>query len=118
MASSYRHMKIRIGRIRDFGRIPAGVGFVTLCITLMLVAASVGSSEIYGFEVPELGTEKELERALLEAQCYHAHTPEEAVYIFLLALKKHNPVYRIAVMPQAEIPLFEEYIDTNSAING
>ena len=32
MASSYRNMKTRIRRIRDFQKVPKGIGLVTLCI--------------------------------------------------------------------------------------
>lgn len=111
MASSYRNMKTRISRIRDFRCLPKGIGLVTLCITLMLAAASVGNAEeIVGFEMPPMNTARNLERALLYARCYHAHTPEEAVWLFLRAYEENNVAYRMAVMPEAEIAGYEAFV--------
>ncbi|WP_300802976.1 M56 family metallopeptidase [uncultured Acetatifactor sp.] len=111
MAGSYRDMKIRIRRIRDFKRVPGKIGVVTLCITLILAVSAIGSAaeEGQGFPVPAIGSEKDLERALLYARCYHAHTPEEAVYLFLRSCRECSPVYRMAVMPEDEIPRYQEY---------
>ncbi len=44
MAGSYRDMKIRIRRIRDFKRVPGKIGVVTLCITLILAVSAIGSA--------------------------------------------------------------------------
>ena len=83
---------------------------MTLCITLMLAVAGIGSSaEEYSFEIPQIHTREDLETALLYAQCYHAHTPEEAVYLFLRACEERNLIYRMAVMPESEIPRYGEF---------
>lgn len=42
MANSFRNMKTRIRRIADFKKVPPGIGPVTLCITVMLSASSIG----------------------------------------------------------------------------
>lgn len=110
MASSYRNMKIRIRRIRDFRRVPRGVGFVTLCIVLMLALAGIGSSaRENGYTVSQIESKRELEYALLQARCYYARTPEEAVYLFLRAFKEGDTIYRMSVMPEKEIPQYEAF---------
>ena len=111
MASSYRNMRVRIRRIRDFQRMPGKLGLVTFCITLMLALAGIGSSaeEDNYFEIPQIESGKDLERALLYARCYHARTPEEAVYLFLRACEEQSAVYRMAVMPEEEIDGFEKF---------
>lgn len=111
MAGSYRNMKTRIRRIRDFRKVPEKIGLVTFCITLMLAVAGIGSSaqEAYSFQMPVIDSGEDLERALLYARCYHAHTPEEAVYLFLRAYEERSTVYRMAVMPEAEISRYEEF---------
>lgn len=111
MAGSYRNMKTRIRRIRDFRRVPGKIGVATLCITLMLSVSAIGSAaeDTEGFEVPEIHSEKDLERALLYARCYHAHTPQEAIWIFLRSCEEENMAYRMAVMPEAEISGYEDF---------
>lgn len=109
MASSYRNMKTRIRRIRDFGKVPKKIGLVTLCITLMLAVAGIGTSAENYSEIPQIETEQDLERALLNARCYHARTPQEAVYLFLRACQEHSIVYRMIVMPEEEISRYEEF---------
>lgn len=112
MAGAYRNMKIRIRRIRDFKRVPRKIGMVTLCITLMLTVSAIGSTaeEAYDFDISEIDSEKDLERALLYARCYHAHTPQEAVCLFLRACEKNSPIDRMAVMPEKEIPQYREFV--------
>lgn len=111
MASSYRNMRVRICRIRDFRRMPGKLGLVTFCITLMLALAGIGSvaEESNYFEIPQIESGKDLEWALLYARCYHARTPEEAVYLFLRACEEQSTVYRMAVMPKEEIEAFEKF---------
>lgn len=110
MASSYRNMKIRIRRIRDFRRVPRGVGLVTLCIVLMLALAGIGSpARENGYTVSRIESKRELEYALLQARCYYARTPEEAVYLFLRAFKEGNTIYRMSVMPEKEVPQYEAF---------
>ncbi len=110
MASSYRNMKIRIRRIRDFRRVPGGVGLVTLCIVLMLALAGIGSpARENGYTVSRIESKRELEYALLQARCYYARTPEEAVYLFLRAFKEGNTIYRMSVMPEKEVPQYEAF---------
>lgn len=111
MASSYRNMKTRIRRIRDFSRVPGKIGVVTLCITLMLSVSAIGSAsgEACRMEIPQIDTAEDLERALLYARCYHAHTPQEAIYLFLRACQERSTVYRMAVMPEEEIARYEEF---------
>lgn len=111
MAGSYRNMKTRIRRIRDFRRVPAKIGLVTLCITLMLAAAGIGSAEeAVGFDIPRIDSEADMEKALLYARCYHVRTPEEAVYLFLRACEEENAAYRMALMPEEEISKYEEFV--------
>ena len=111
MAGSYRNMKIRIRRIRDFRHVPGKIGIVTLCITLMLAVSAIGSAaqEGYSFEVPKISSVKDLERALLYAKCYHAHTPQEAIYLFLRSCEERNTVYRMAVIPEEETARYEDF---------
>ncbi len=110
MASSYRNMRTRIRRIRDFRKVPRGVGLVTLCIVLMLALAGIGSSaRENGYTVSQIESKRDLEYALLQARCYYARTPEEAVYLFLRAFKEGNTVYRMSVMPDREVPQYEAF---------
>lgn len=110
MASSYWNMRTRIRRIRDFRRVPRGVGLVTLCIMLMLALAGIGSSaRENGYTVLQIESKQDLEYALLQARCYYARTPEEAVYLFLRAFKEGNTVYRMSVMPDKEVPQYEAF---------
>lgn len=110
MASSYRNMRTRIRRIRDFRRVPRGVGLVTLCIVLMLALAGIGSSaRENGYTVSRIASKRDLEYALLQAGCYYARTPEEAVYLFLRAFKEGNTVYRMSVMPEKEATQYEAF---------
>lgn len=111
MASSYRNMKKRIRRIGDFRKLPSHIGFVTLCITLMLAVAGIGSSaeEEDSFSIPQIDSQEDLEKAMVYAQCYRARTPEEAVYLFLRACRESNLIYRMAVMPEDEVSRYEEF---------
>ena len=111
MASSFRNMKTRIERIRDFRRVPGNIGFVTLCITLILTVASIGSSaeEFNTLKTPAVKSYKDLERGLLEARCYHAPTPHQAVYLFLRSVKERNIFYRMAVTPKAHVEGMENF---------
>jgi len=114
MASSYRNMKTRIHRIADFKKIPSGIGMVTLCITLILALAGSGSAEgAHSFEIPEMDSEKSLESALVYARCYEARTPEEAVYLFLRAVKEKNLLYRMAVLPAEQAADYEQFAKEN-----
>lgn len=111
MASSFKNIKTRIQRIKDFRRVPAGIGFVTLCITLMLTVASIGSSaeEYSALKTPVVNSRKDLERGLLEARCYHAPTPHQAIYLFLRSAMERNLFYRMAVMPEEYAEGFEDF---------
>lgn len=111
MASSFRNMKTRIVRIRDFSRVPGEIGFVTFCITLMLIVAGIGSSaeEYSSLKTPVVHSEQDLERGLLEARCYHAPTPYQAVYLFLCSVKERNLFYRMAVMPEEYASGLEDF---------
>lgn len=111
MAGSYRNMRTRIRRICDFHKVPGGSGFVAFCITLMLAVAGVGASaKACGFEIHEVETDTELQGELLKAQLYHAHTPEEAVYLFLRAVMERNVFYRMSVMPRERAEGYEEFV--------
>lgn len=111
MAGNYQNMKTRIERIRDFRRVPQGIGLVTACLTLMLAVAGIGSSSAENnyFEVPLVRSDRDLEWGLLEAQCYHAATPQQAVYLFLRAVRERNLFYRMAVSPLEEIESLERF---------
>ncbi|MCI9337152.1 MAG: hypothetical protein HFH93_06360 [Lachnospiraceae bacterium] len=113
MASSYRNMKTRIRRIRDFRKVPKRIGLVTLCITLMLTVSAIGSAagDMYRMEIPGVDSVDDLKKALLYARCYHAHTPYEAIYLFLRSCKESNTIYRMAVMPEKEIPRYGEFAE-------
>lgn len=111
MAGSCRNMRTRIRRIRDFRGVPEKIGLVTLWITLMLAMAGIGTAaqDPQALEIPEPTSAEDLDRALLYARCYHARTPEEAIYLFLRAYEERSTIYRMAVMPEAEIPRYEEF---------
>lgn len=111
LASSRRNMKTRIRRIRDFRKVPKETGLAALCITLILAVAGIGSSaeETHSFRVLPVSSEADLEKALLYAECYHARTPQEAVWLFLRAVDEKSTVYRMSVMPRDEIPQYEKY---------
>lgn len=111
MASSYQNMKTRIQRIRDFRMVPVGIGFVTFCITLMLVVAGIGSSAAGAgtLKVPLVKSERDLEWGLLCARCYCAETPQQAIYLFLRAAKERNLFYRMAVMPLEHVEGYENF---------
>ena len=111
MAGTFRNMKTRIERIRDFARVPVGIGFVTLCITLILTVASIGSSaEEYGsLKTPIVHSRRDLEQGLLEARCYHAPTPHQAVYLFLRSVMERNLFYRMAVVPSEHAEGLENF---------
>ncbi len=112
MASSYRNMKTRIRRIRDFQKVPGRIGLVTLCITLMMALACIGNpaKAEEGFTMPSIETSGDMEMALLHARCWHACTPEQAVYLFLRAFEQKNAVYRMIIMPGEDISGYEEYV--------
>ena len=110
MANSYRSMRTRIKRIADFRRVPSKVGFVALCITIILSVSSIAYCDGKNIISSGVKDEKDLNRVLLRAQLYEARTPEEAIYLYLKALKDMNPVYLMAVMPEEEIPIYEEWI--------
>lgn len=111
MASSFKNVKTRIQRIKDFRSVPADIGFVTLCITLVLTVASIGSSaeEYNTLKIPVINSRRDLERGLLEARCYHAPTPHQAIYLFLRGTLERNLFYRMAVMPQEHVEGFENF---------
>ena len=56
-----------------------------------------------------MARQRELERGLLEAQCYHAGTPQQAVYLFLRAVKERNLFYRMAVTPKEDVAELEAF---------
>ena len=110
MANSYRNMHTRIRRIADFRRVPAGVGFAALCITVILSVSSISyceAAKIVSCGVEDAG---DLERVMLRAMTYEAETKEQAVYLYLKAMKEMNPIYLIAVTPEEELPELEAWI--------
>lgn len=101
MANSFRNMKTRIGRIADFKKVPSGIGIVTLCITLMLSVSGIGYCREQSWQdFTDIKSEWELQAALLHAQLYEAKTVEEALYLYLAAMRSGNPLYLMAVMPE------------------
>lgn len=100
MANSFRNMKTRIRRIADFKKVPSGIGVVTLCITLILSASGIGYCQEEGLESTNIRSERDLRRALLEAQLYEAKSPAEALWLYLAAVQNGNPVYLMAVLPE------------------
>ncbi|MBQ8231236.1 MAG: M56 family metallopeptidase [Lachnospiraceae bacterium] len=111
MANSYRSMKIRIKRIVDFGKVPAGIGFAALCITIILSISSIANYDARkSIIVKDIENETDLNHAMLRAQVFEADTAEEAAYLYLKAMKDMNPMYLMAVLPKEEIPALEEWI--------
>ena len=110
MANSYRSMHTRMKRIVDFKRVPTGVGFVALCITIILSVASIGYCEAKNIVSCGVENEKDLERVMLRALTYEAETKEQALYLYLKAMKEMNPIYLMAVTPKEEVPALEAWI--------
>ncbi|MBR3762555.1 MAG: hypothetical protein IKK59_07410 [Lachnospiraceae bacterium] len=110
MANSCRNMHTRIKRIVDFRRVPEGVGFVALCITIILSVASIGYCEAKNIVSCGVEDKKDLERVMLRALTYEAETKEQALYLYLKAMKEMNPIYLMAVAPKEELPALEEWI--------
>ena len=110
MANSYRNMHTRIKRIADFRRVPAGVGFVSLCITVILSVSGIGYCDTQKIISCGVEDEKDLERVMLRSVTYEAETMEQAIYIYLKAMKEMNPIYLMAVTPEEELPELEAWI--------
>lgn len=110
MANSYHNMHTRIKRIADFRRVPHGVGFVALCITIILSVSAIGYCEAKTIVSCGVENEKDLERVMLRALTYEAETKEEALYLYLKAIKEMNPIYLMAVAPEEELPKLEAWI--------
>jgi len=110
MANSYRSMHTRIKRIADFKKVPAGLGFAALCITLLLSVSSVSYCE--SIKIVSCGVEKEedLERLILRALTYQARSKEEALYLYMKAMIEMNPIYLLSVVPKEETAQLEEWI--------
>lgn len=110
MANSYRNMHTRIKRIADFRRVPEGVGFVALCITVVLSTSVISYCEESKIISCGVEDERDLERVMTRAMIYEAETKEEAIYLYLKAMKEMNPIYLLAVTPNAELPELEAWI--------
>lgn len=112
MANSYRSMKLRIRRIADFGKVPSGIGIAALGITVILSISSIGYCEETGkiFKSTEINSEKQLSEAILCARVFDAKTPEEAIYLYLRAMRYGNPLYLMAVMPERWQEEYEEWM--------
>jgi len=110
MANSYRNMKTRIKRITDFRRVPGKVGFVALCITVIMGVSGIGSCEAKTIISCGVENERDLNNIMLRAMTYKAQTKEEAVYLYLKAMRGMNPIYLIPVMPKDDLPAYEGWI--------
>lgn len=112
MSNSYRSMRLRIKRIVEFGRVPSGIGIAALGITFILSISGIGYYEESGkiFRSYEIGSERQLSKAILYAQVFDAGTPEEAIYLYLRAMRYGNPLYLMAVTPESEQAEYEEWI--------
>lgn len=101
MANGAANIKIRLRRIIDFGHVPKENTFVSLCITLMLVMACIGyASSDHTFEAGN--QEIDRDRLRLKAQLYDVSTPQEALNIYMKALKERNEAYMALVLPDEE----------------
>lgn len=119
MANSFRNMKTRIRRIADFKKVPPGIGLVTLCITLILSVAGIGYCQgAESLDTKAIGSEKELVYAMLDAELYEAQTPAEALYLYLAAIRRRNPVYMMAVMPESMRQDYDKWVKDNYRWNG
>lgn len=110
MANSYRSMRTRMRRIVDFGRVPAGVGFVALCITTILSVSTIGYCEGKGIISCGVEDEGDLERVMLRALTYQPETTEQAIYLYMKAMKEMNPIYLLPVTPKEDLPQLEAWI--------
>ena len=110
MANSYCSMHTRIKRIADFKKVPAGLGFAALCITLLLSVSSVSYCESVKIVSCGVEDEKDLERIVLRAQTYQAESKEEALYLYMKSMIEMNPIYLLPVVPKEESALLEEWI--------
>ena len=110
MANSYRSMNTRIKRIADFKKVPAGLGFAALCITLLLSVSAVSYCESVKIISCGIEDEKDLERVILRAQTYQAESKEEAIYLYMKSMIEMNPIYLLPVVPKEEAALLEEWI--------
>lgn len=110
MANSYRNMKTRIKRITDFRRVPGKVGFVALCITVIMGVSGIGSCEAKNIISCGVENESDLSNIMLRAMTYKAETKEEAIYLYLKAMRGMNPIYLIPVMPKEDLPAYEEWM--------
>lgn len=119
MANSFQNMKTRIRRIADFKKVPPGIGLVTLCITLILSVAGIGYCQgAESLDTKAIGSEKELAYAMLDAELYEAQTPAEALYLYLAAIRRRNPVYMMAVMPESMRQDYDKWVKDNYRWNG
>ena len=110
MANSYRNMHTRIKRIVDFRRVPACVGFAALCITVILSVSGISYCEAAKIVSCGVEDENDLKRVMLRAMTYEAETKEQAIYLYLKAMKEMNPIYLISVTRENELPKLEAWI--------
>lgn len=110
MANSYRSMRTRIQRIVDFRRVPAGVGFVAMCITVVLSVSTIGYCEGKGIISCGIEDKGDLERVMLRALTYQPETKEQAIYLYMKAMKEMNPIYLLPVTPKEDLPQLEAWI--------
>lgn len=110
LASTYRNMRTRLLRIREFDRVPTKIGVVTCCITLLLALSGIGNVEEGNLALPMIRSGRDLDLALLQARCYEAATPQEAVYLFLRTLQEGNVIYHMAVLPEGQIAVYGDHV--------
>lgn len=110
MANSYRNMHTRIKRIADFKKVPAGLGFAALCITLLLSVSAVSYCESVKIVSCGVEDENDLERVILRALTYQAESKEEALYLYMKSMIEMNPIYLLPVVPKEEAALLEKWI--------
>lgn len=110
MANSYRNMHTRIKRIADFRKVPAGLGFAALCITVLLGVSVISYCESVKIISCGVEDERDLKRVILRALTYQAESKEEALYLYMKAMIEMNPLYLLPVVPKEEAAFLEEWI--------
>ncbi len=110
MANSAKSMRTRIRRIADFKRVPEGIGFAALCITLILAASGVSNAETKNILSCGAVTEADMEHLMTRALTYEAETKEEALYLYIQALQGMNPIYMLPVLPEDELAAYEDWM--------
>ena len=73
MANSYRSMHTRIKRIADFKKVPVGLGFAALCITLLLSVSAVSYCESIKIVSYGIEDEKDLDKVHFSLSLFEAY---------------------------------------------